>query len=318
MYVVDFKHDFPPVYGEAITIPTDSLFFRGYDTRFPVVSSHPSHFGNYETAREYANQEFKKLGQFVTTKNLKVVDLRYLQVFLRDLFRNRTETNDEILDIILSCSLAYGLCSFKRQLHLLDIRYNKRESKAMEKYYNKTLDKSFVTQPMNFDIIEAQGVRIAETTNDGIVLSFLSKLFQNENIDGFIAPSFFSPYHIEKYDCKTSPELVIFDPSRSGIIHVDMSNSVIPLKITDLINRQFVHKSIAYKTFMKTIIKGGSSKNTNKIHDFENFFHSLDDKDLLQKVENAKRAAVLLSKNGIAVCSEKPYPSLLISPWKVS
>jgi hypothetical protein len=322
MYLLDLKHDFQPIYGESIYIPPNCLFFRGYDTRFPTISSHPSHFGNYDTAIEYAHQEHRQLGSFTTSKELKVVDLRYLMIVLRDLFRSRSITTNEILDIILSCSLAYGLCSFKKQLHLLNMRYEKRESKAMQKYYNEFLDKDFLGQPTEFDMVEAQGVRIAETINDGIVLSFLSKLFEHENIDGFVAPSFFSPYHVEKPNCKTSPELVIFDPLKSGIIKVEVNERVVPITIANIVNRQFVHKSINYKSFMKTSLRGrgGNKRSKHKsiiIHDFENFFHSLDnDKVFLQKVENAQKAAITLSNTQKGFFVGKPYPSLPVSPWK--
>jgi hypothetical protein len=328
-YSFKLNETFAPLYGDTIRIPANTLFFRGYNKDFPIISSYPSHFGNYHTAKGYKElHENNELGLFSTTKEIKVIDLRYLKVLLQDLFISRTDNDDEVVNIILTCTIAYGLCSFKKQLELLNIRYKDTEDteriKSMQDFYEK-LDKDFTKQSQMFFVAEAQGVRIAETTNDAIALTFLAKLFENDSIDGFIAPSFFSPYHIEKQNNNTSPELVIFNPIKSGIIHVpnpENLNKIMPLSIIDIINSQFNYKQLTYKSFMKIEMKGGGLRRKNKntaTQNFEDFYNTLDkDNEKKQQIEKAQCAAISLAQYKRNYFGEKPKPSYPVSPWPMS
>lgn len=328
MHIIDFRSEFFPAYGEVITFPKDTFFFRSYDTRYPVIGSHPSHFGDLKTAEAYI-QENTELGVFKTSRTIKLLDLRYIQTLLHNLFKTRKENDDETVEIILACTLAYGLCSFKRQIDLLLMRYrddpdrnHKLHIESMIDYYKQNLAKDFKSMPRMFGVAEAHGVRIAETTNDGFVLSFLAEVFKHENIDGFIAPAFFSPYHCEKPDYMTKPELVIFNPGKSGItlvtsvidevIDIDKRLLRIPI-LRDI--QAFI--PFMFKDKMKTRIKvhhheGGS--NEAVVSNFEHFFHSAHDNDKFRKqIEKARRVASSISRR---VCfRSRRNPTCKISPF---
>ena len=61
---LDLEIPYYPLYGNAIIIPENTVFWRGYDPKFPVISDRPSYFGSKFTATDYAKQNGKVLGAF--------------------------------------------------------------------------------------------------------------------------------------------------------------------------------------------------------------------------------------------------------------
>ena len=246
-----------------------------------------------------------------------------MKVILTDLFMSRNEkANGDVINVIMSCTLAYGLCSYRKQIELITQRY--RDEKVVSKeilnmkiFYKNNLDLySLELQHPGFLLAEAQGIRVAETTNDFLVMTFLKELFSDE-IDGFIAPSMFSPYHTNEY---TSPEMIIFDPIKSGIIVVD--DNVVPKKVemlslNDIVLSQFVKQPITYKNYLKITMRGGRPRSTSKNAkinslNYDVYFNDPDNKEQLGKFKDVARH--MRDEQG-AFFPELPYPSHHVSPW---
>lgn len=248
-----------------------------------------------------------------------------MKVILTDLFQSRNMINNELIDIILSCTLAYGLCSYKKQIDLVEHRYRDDRMthshiKSMKDFYDKNLDSGkFDEQHTGFLVAEAQGIRIAETTNDGRVLTFLKELLGNE-IDGFIAPEMFSPYHVNN-GYYTSPEMILFDPVKSHI--VELSQDEIPkrteeVSIRDITLCQFGRKNITYKNYLKTSMRGGQKNNTkadkNSVVSFQFESYFQDSKNEEERKSIQQIGNKLKEKCGYFF-PEKPAPSHRIRPW---
>lgn len=206
MYSITFE-SFPHVFGDVITIPANTIIYRSYDINYSPISNYPSYFGSKETASGYLNKN-RKLGEFTLTKSLRFYDLRYLKILLKRLINSRKDMNRDILNLMKTVTLAYGICSYDKQIELLQERYSNNQcDKQIENMKKYRVDMSEI---VGFNHIEPEGVRIGETTNDSAALVFIKKMFGN-HVDGIISPKMFSPFHIEKNNY-LSAELVIFDP----------------------------------------------------------------------------------------------------------
>lgn len=223
---INWKQTFLPVYGSFIDLPSDCLLWRGYDTTYPPLSNRPVYFGDKRTAQEYAKtSNTHTLGLFATTRPLKLVDIRFLKVLLTDLLYERTG------NAVQKTTVAFGLCSFYHQLRLMQslyadaIRGGDPGYEAMRKLYRE-------------DEIEQPGVRVAETSNDGWVMTFLSEVFDGV-ADGFISPELFTPYQY-KTNNVLHPEMIVFNPLKSGIVHLNaVPRTIKSTSIAELIADQY-------------------------------------------------------------------------------
>jgi hypothetical protein len=212
MHELDWDKYFYPLYGSTITIPEDTIVWRGYDVSYKPLAERPLFFGSRATATGYAEQENRTLGSFQTIRPLKVIDVRYLKILLKQLIdenkkKHLTKTD---IDMIKSITVSYGLCSLKHQLELIKDVYKEHMGlfkgfEELEMYSSSILNKSG-----GFPLVEEQGVRIAETTIDTYTTGFIQSLFE-DIFDGILSPRLFSPFHVEK-DGSMSPELLLFNP----------------------------------------------------------------------------------------------------------
>ena len=232
-----FDDDFLELYGDYIYIPEKTVFWRGYDIHYSAVSDRPAYYGSRSIANEYAKRNGHVLGSFMTTRRLKLLDIRFMRVLLRNLFQDvltvenitknkyikKTNVNDGT-KAILSTSLSFGICSLKKQIEMLkeflSVDNDERISE-MEKYYKAD------------SMIEQEGVRIGDTTIDRYTMSFLKHLFQ-DFVDGFISPRLSTPYHIEKQGT-INPEMIIFNPKKAGIIQVKVYKQLPQIHIDEII-----------------------------------------------------------------------------------
>jgi hypothetical protein len=213
-YAIDFDKDFAPLYGDLISIPPNTIMWRGFDPKYPIVSDRPAYFGSQIFAQGYANRYNDIARPFVTGKYLKLIDIRFMKALLLQILRdNEIKKEDE--KIIGAISVALGLCSLEHQIKTFKklygkyVDYFKNEIKELEKHLKPD------------SLYEQQGFRIAETSTDAHVMGFLKGLFSGV-ADGFIAPPTFTAFHLEKKDYILNSEVIIFNPKLADMSMLDM------------------------------------------------------------------------------------------------
>lgn len=319
---LDWEAPFSPLYGKPLIIPENTILWRGYDKSYNPVSDRYAYYGSIMTATEYAKKQNRTLGCFVTSKPLRIIDLR----FLKTLISRLVYTNDyeKHVNILAPLVLSFGTCSLRNQINLMHLRYrNVLESgrkntdftlfnedvKALESYYNP---KSIIEQP---------GFRIGETENDGYTMTFLQELFSGV-IDGFISPRLFTPFHVEK-DHELTAELIVFNPKKSGIIEspVKLSGSHI-IKIAELNNKYanhiFIENKASPEIRMNFYMVGGEHGNTFQASS-EKFNELIEkkDKDALEIYKKARKDGKLWRTKMLDIYSgEPPAPTVPVSLFR--
>jgi hypothetical protein len=222
---LDWEHTWPPLYGKPIIIPKNTILWRSYDTQFPAIGDRFAYYSSHSVASGYKGSS-RELGCFVTSREVNLIDYRFMRVLLSRLIH--LNTSEKAIEYLASIMLSFGLCSLGHQIELAKMRYvipqMKGAIKAMEQYHKRG------------QLIEQTGVRIAETTNDIFTMGFLQELFKGI-FDGFISPRLFSPFHVEKDKSMMSPEVILFNPKDSGIKEISYphKSSISLLSINDLL-----------------------------------------------------------------------------------
>ena len=278
----------PPLYGGLLVVPKDCVFWRGYAPKYPPVSDKPAFFGSKHTAKEYAKPE---LGCFTNKKELKLMDINFMKVILRQLLDeiklkreysvDKSIPSKDEIDCIDCLTISFGICSLAHPILLMNKMYKNiphfQGLEAMKKYYNS----------MKYFEIEQSGFRVGETTVDAATMYFLRDFFK-DYADGFFSPTLPSPFHVEKGGFLT-PEIVIFNPKNSGIELLNAVPSIMDkLDISDLFfsNRRVVLiRNSKFATQFN--IKGGTI--TNKSHSIDEFN---------SQIEMKNKKIVALSKLG--------------------
>lgn len=251
---IRWDESFSPVYGSFIEIPENTVMWRGYDTQYAAIAERPVYFGNETIAKAYADTSpTHTLGLFATTRPLKLLDIRFLKVLLKDLFYGRNG------NVVQKTTVAFGLCSFFHQLRLMQSIFADSIKKGTEHGF-----KAMASVYKDGDF-EQPGVRVAETSNDGWVMTFLSELFEGI-VDGFISPELDSPYHYQNKG-KMHPELIVFNPLKSGIVQLKSMPPTKEMTIADFIREQFPSPVRLRAYAMETDYVGcggGSSRGAHK------------------------------------------------------
>lgn len=255
MYISINWESFLPVYGSFIEIPPNTVFWRGYDTLYPAITDRPAYFGNKETAEAYAEtSDDHALGFFATSKPLKLIDIRFLKVLLTDLFRGHSN------NIVTKTTIAFGLCSLFHQINLMKTMYIDAIKSSKEPGYANML-KSYKEADAKNPEVEQPGVRVAETFNDGWVMACLREIFDGV-ADGFVAPRLFSPYH-ENAENYLHPEIIVFNPLKSGIVQLDREPKKKEIEMKYIINQQFPSPMTLRGYTMETTYVGCGGKKGN-------------------------------------------------------
>lgn len=317
---------FDAYYGGTILIPEGCLFYRGYDTAYPPIANRTTHFGTREVASGYAARTGHSLGAFVTTRPIRVFDLRYLHVLLKQAFSQRANNKMEALDPLVRVSVGYGLCSFVDQLvYARRMFQNSTGVAAMESYFSTFIENKEITGlPLDMYPMTPQGIRIAETMNDGYICAFLKEMIAGK-ADGFIAPPCNTVYHVEKGG-KMSGELVLFDPIASGIAMLPSGavSQRVTVSMNQLLDMQSQRVSMCSKDGFQASYrekKGGRKKSirggTDDAYDPNGFLHQLqaNHPDALALEKQAKHAATVWKKRVAFVDWYAPHPETPVSPW---
>jgi hypothetical protein len=281
-YMLNFYKNFDPLYGYTIDIPSNVIMWRGYDPKYPAISERPAYYGAIEFAQGYA-EKYNTLAQpFITTRQLRLLDIRYMKVLLTQLCDaiSSNKYTKEDTDIIIATSISFGLCSLKHQIKLFKHRYKaiylsndpmfegiKNGIKNLESILNEN------------KIVEQRGVRIADTTNDAIVMGFLKELF-NHTCDGYIAPNIESAFHIEKNGFILNSEIILFNPIHSGIkqLKLPLPNGIKEITVQECIVKSNLNYTTINTRNIKTTYFNGIKKGGGKINpdDYNNLYNNGD------------------------------------------
>ena len=260
-YEINWDDNFLLMYGSTITIPAGAIMWRGFNPKFPAISPRPAYYGSRVFAQGYADKYGVDAKPFITTRPIRLLDIRYMKVLLSQLFEdNKQNLSDE--QIVTATIISFGLSSLSHQIELFKHRYKAIFTSTNPIYDNLKKGLKQLESTVNPSFYEQKGVRIAETTNDAIVMGFLKELF-SDKYDGYISPNILTPFHIEKINFLLNSELVLFDPPNSGIeLLISLPQKV--QKAT--INYFILHSGHSFATIdtrgMKTsYYKGGGAVN---------------------------------------------------------
>lgn len=299
---IDWEAPFEPLYGSPIIIPENTMLWRGYDTRFNPIPERFQYYSSSSIAYEYAMKEHRELGCFVTTRPIKLIDIRFMMNILDRIIH--TNSSDKYLDDFVSSIISFGLCSLGHQITLLKERYKDEIKKQTEasKEIKRNIQKVIECyKPLN--VIEQKGVRIGETTNDGFTMAFLQELFKGL-FDGFVSPRLATPFHNEK-DGQLSPEMVIFNPKASNLKQLQYyPSNIITNTFTDFIsiNHQLINvrkikkgDEISIKMYMSgnsSLRSGGGRRIINSKHHLDEYEDKLNtgDRETMRIHTNAIKA----------------------------
>jgi hypothetical protein len=318
IYELDWNAPFDPLYGAPITIPENTIIWRGYDVNFPAISERYAYYSSYNVALGYAKKNKRKMGCFITTRPLQILDIRFMNVLLSRLIH----TNDvnKNIESFAAIMLSFGLCSLENQIKLLKLRYKGvlNLNDANSKIINDGIKK--LEEYNNPDsIIEYQGVRIAETSNDGYTMTFLQELFKGY-IDGFISPKLFTPFHDEKNSIM-SPELILFDPMNSNIKQINYPTSTKIININELIGKHHGHIVLENKKLnvkMKFFMIGGGNCIENHPVDSFNTLLEQENKDAKNIYNKAKKEGKKFRESIVNIYKiETPTITVPISPFSI-
>ena len=321
-YNFDIK-EFPPFYGRII-VPKGTVLYRGFCMDFPVISDRPSYYSFTDNIAEgYAKADRCRLGIFRVKKNISLYDLRYIRKILMDIFIQRKNNTQVAIDACKALAISYGVCSYGRQLELVKERYpcscNKVSCNKCARYkslmdFDKTLKEADIISGVN--LIEPQGVRIAETENDIVSGLLLKHLFQ-QMVNGYVAPRMYSPYHIEKTDYLHNPEVLLFNVEKDDLLEeIQMTD----IKIKKTLEWDYwknyaneVHFRMEGFTDPTIFIKGGATSGISQIH--PNFIIDSECQRMKELDEYAKKAVDELVNPIIILDITPKYRELYIPGW---
>lgn len=237
MKTLDFK-SFNYVDADLLIGP-DTVFFRGIDIQIPddqvIRPGIPMFIGPEYIAKEYGHVYTVR-----PSRNIKLLDFRRLKNFMRLVITSRkqmssTSSYDKFIECVKLITIAFGLCSYKYQVYLMEEHIKSIESRVASKIQlnfmkkqlqtMKKFDPSYMLHPL-----EPEGVRIAETQIDCKVMFMLKELF-GDVYDGYIAPKMYSPFHVGN---ASHEEIMIFDPVKSGLVMYKNKNTHVPVPIVDI------------------------------------------------------------------------------------
>lgn len=318
---LDWEQSFEPLYGSPIIIPNHTLLWRGYDIQYEPISNRFAYFSSKNIATGYARQPNHTLGCFVTTKELKILDICFMKQLLRRIIQTN-QTDSDIEDFV-STILSFGICSLGHQIDLLKLRFkdqiNKKNKNSIEsineviKYYDST------------KIIEQDGFRIADTNNDAITMAFLQGLFEG-HFDGFISPRLHTPFHVEKGG-QLSPELIIFNPKQAHLQQLFSKPSpIIIMSFDNLLSTRYnlitINQNIKGKNIYSQFYMSGGhlpiyNDSKHYLDDFETKVNKKN-KSSLKKYIHANQAGQKWNRKFIFTDLYAPVPSFTITPFPSS
>jgi hypothetical protein len=312
---LELEKTFDTAYG-IIKIPTNTIFYRGYSTLYPPISNRFAYFSEKHVATSYSKSPEYTVSAFVNTMRLHVMDVRFMTSILRDMiYSNRDDESS--LPIVLS----FGLCSLRHQVNLLKARY-----RHLKKPLEGHLELQKIVDSLDpASLYEPQGVRVGETTNDAYTMAFLSELF-GHLIDGFVSPRLVSQFHVDNEN-SMGPELIIFNPFRSGIRQLSKfpPSNTPKVSMSSIYSSQLNHHVVIYKNNIyetsfyvsSPMIGGGNVLLETDIPVVEQINEHWDDEEIQTAIQNGKTNAQKWKERLSIRKYEHPAPEVSVSSWTV-
>jgi hypothetical protein len=318
MKVLNWDTKFDAAYGIVHMPANEYVFFRGYNIKFPL-SERPAYFGTELVASIYSKESEHTLSAFTNKKDLRLVDIRFMKNILRDIFERNADKY--FLNDGMKCvTLSFGLCSLIHQSWMASNRFSNALSTITNKHKMVTMGdmvnalKSYIKQTA----YEQPGVRIAETKNDSYTMGFLKGLFEGQ-IDGFIAPQTYSPFHIERTNNVMPAELIIFNPIQSGI---QKFNYFPPIDAIETMQEFYSQQNLTLYTdnnyddidYTFFLQNGGDNEVClSSVEELHIQYNS--NKEIKHNYEEGVRTGKLLNNCISLYKYEPPIPTVNVSPW---
>jgi hypothetical protein len=285
------------LYGNIIHVPSECIFWGNYDTSYPVVTTNPTYYSC--NISPLSNIQHKS-GCFTNKKELKLIDVHFMKVILKELldniklkkefnFENNIEYDENEEKCISHIVASFGICSLFHQINLIKKINPDADTVSglneLEKYYNK----------LKYNTIEQNGIRISEKDIDGITMNFLKYFFKGF-ADGFISQNIINPFHDEKNNGITT-EIIIFNPLKKGITLLEETPITEPnddVHMNYLFSFKMQMKYVGLNSYLLGIY-------TNKINDessnnINTYIHPIDEFNL--QIAKNDNSAIELSKIG--------------------
>lgn len=261
--IITYKFDKFDYTDHDIIIPKNTIFYRGIDHPVTeVLRDAPLYVASHEIAKHYG----KHVYEIKTNRELKLIDFRKLKNLIRLIITSRTSCDKDCMQCIFYLTIAFGLCSYAKQVELLekyldyakDLAVDAQQIQVVKARIDQMKSINLDKTPLN--PFEPEGVRVAETYIDGHVVVIIKEMFK-DIYDGFISPRLFSPFHEGNV---THEEIVIFNPK--DCMELNQTKEKITIaNISDLLNLFSSKVSIKYKTFFnRTIIMRGGASHQDK------------------------------------------------------
>ena len=302
-YIIYNFDAFPPVHT-VITLPKKNILYRGFDSAYGPITKLGAFFtSNLDYATSYSVKS--QVGTFALTRPLRLYDIRYIKTLLYEIFAQQNPVqsqNPRVFHLVNTLSLCLGMCSYEKQMELVAQRYAQSPLKSsfiqsMEAWKGRQWPQNFCK-----NVVELQGVRIAETTNDRQAMVYLKDIFSNV-IDGFIAPKMFSPFHFERDNLFIESEVHLFSPMTSGI--VQLNQDVSHIRHTPIDNlfehrlqlTQFQDGSVVWQNSCDNQTGGGLKKMANHHADTHYLKHPKQHEKM--KLKAKKAVDILLNRKPV-------------------
>ena len=268
-----------------IYIPENTIFYRGVPKHInknntnSIIRDLPLYIAPEYIAKHYG----PKVIPITNKRPLRLIDVRRLKNHLRLILTTRNSKTS--LQSLFYLTIAFGLCSYKKQVELMEDFLKNNKTNISTEAQNDIQQrlaamKSYNLSQSPLNPFEPEGVRIAETYIDGHVMLILRELYSGI-YDGYIAPRLVSPFHTNNV---THEEIVIFNPIESDMtIYTYKTPPIQTLDIQILLGQQLQSFTLSYKHMYhrKIFMKGGTSQ--IKEQDRNAFFDDIQNTRLIQK-----------------------------------
>jgi hypothetical protein len=226
----------------------------------------------------------------------------------------QTNKNDKFISDFAHTIISFGLCSLGHQILLVKqlfqdlLKQNTAESRSIKLSISK-----MYSEWKGDALVEQEGIRIAETTNDGRTMAFLQELFRG-HFDGFVSPRLVTSFHVEKGGV-LNPELILFSMKNSDIVMLPAyPSSIINMGFSNFMENK--HELIDIKMYkganaisMKSYM--GGSRGLDAVEDGLNS----GDKDIVSQYNKAVKAGKKWRNKFCIICVDRCSPQVAVNAF---
>lgn len=313
---LEWEKYFEPLYGTPIILPPNTLLWRGFDTRYNPIPDRYGYFSSASIAHEYGSLPNRDIGCFATTRPLKILDIRFMKSLLMRIIQ--TNKNDKFISDFAHTIISFGLCSLGHQILLVKqlfqdlLKRNTDESRSIKLGISK-----MYSEWNRNALVEQEGIRIAETTNDGQTMAFLQELFRG-HFDGFVSPRLKTPFHVEKNGF-LNPELILFSMKHSDIVILPAyPSSIIHMRFSNFLeNKHELFDITMYREANAISMKGYIGGAINMRHHLDAIDDGLNrgDTDIVSQYNKAVKAGKKWRNKLCITCVDRCSPQVPVNAF---